>query len=373
MIIDLEAGSGISTGEANAFTDAISSWVINSSYYDLVDREHTAEIIEEQKFQLTGLVNSTQLVELGNLMGLQYMITGNVRSDGENRTVSLKLLSIEKGSYTKSASETERIRVYYYKPNGEQHPYRHFLENNADKVMDSLLKIYSAEEVKPWAPTPLSHPFNKETGTLTDSRDGKVYKTTTIGEQTWMAENLNFKMEEGIRGTRYYAPKWNGRYYTWEAAQKACPDGWHVPSKEEFQELFNFISDEYGPMPTSDIAWYLKSQERWEKGKTGTDVFGFNAIPSGYQKDGDWNHLDEAAYYWTANSEGENDYVYSTMYYSYSSNRFSYGSTMVDPYSIGKMAKKFFVNFWELAQGHRWSRVRRHEHIYYCSVRCVKD
>jgi hypothetical protein len=55
-------------------------------------------------------------------------------------------------------------------------------------------------------------------GELIDRRDNNVYKTITVGNQVWMAENLRFD---------------NGKY-TWTTAQDACPGGWHLPSQEEF-------------------------------------------------------------------------------------------------------------------------------------------
>lgn len=76
-------------------------------------------------------------------------------------------------------------------------------------------------------------------GELIDGRDGNVYKTITIGNQVWMAENLRFS---------------DGKY-TWTVAQDVCPGGWHLPSQDELQyaiekargakkiELQNFAKD----------------------------------------------------------------------------------------------------------------------------------
>ena len=79
----------------------------------------------------------------------------------------------------------------------------------------------------------------KETGTFVDSRDGKTYKTTKIGTQWWMAENLAYNVGDGCWA--YNNDESNvatyGRLYIWEAAQAACPSGWHLPSENEWKQL----------------------------------------------------------------------------------------------------------------------------------------
>jgi len=139
-----------------------------------------------------------------------------------------------------------------------------------------------------------------KTETFTDPRDGKVYKTVKIGEQVWMAENLNFECEGSVSydNDPSNAEKY-GRLYDWETAMKVCPPGWHLPSKEEWVELVDFAGGEYvaGEKLKATSGW----NEFCNNGNNGTDNYGFSALPGGYYCwDGNFHDVGDDGEWWSA-------------------------------------------------------------------------
>ncbi len=131
-------------------------------------------------------------------------------------------------------------------------------------------------------------------GTLVDERDGQTYRTTKIGDQIWMAENLNFPVEGSycydnnlVNCVTY------GRLYTWYAAQDVCPSGWHLPSKEEFETLLENVGESNSERFANLAArsWYF-----------GTDPYGFSALPAGYYIDYNarFGNLGKYAHFWSS-------------------------------------------------------------------------
>lgn len=156
-----------------------------------------------------------------------------------------------------------------------------------------------------------------EYGTLVDERDGQTYRTVKIGDQVWMAENLNYAYlqptkdldssswcydNDAVNCEKY------GRLYLWSAAidsaalfsetgkgfgdgtcylipeeptpcepsgivRGVCPAGWHLPRYGEWYALYHM---------TGNDERFLKSKTDWIEENDGTDSFGFGALPSGF-------------------------------------------------------------------------------------------
>jgi len=124
--------------------------------------------------------------------------------------------------------------------------------------------------------------------TFTDSRDGKTYKTIKIGTQTWLTENLNYE----AKGSTCYDNKPEncqkfGRLYNWNTAKKICPEGWHLPSDSEWEKLVSNAGTNPGKK--------LKSNS-W----SGTDDYGFAALPGGLNAGGKFSGGGSIGLWWSA-------------------------------------------------------------------------
>jgi uncharacterized protein (TIGR02145 family) len=179
---------------------------------------------------------------------------------------------------------------------------------------------------------------------MTDSRDGQVYKTVTIGGKTWMAENLNYgtmipgtagALQSGAQKFCYKDQESNcetqGALYQWHTAvalpevcggtskvrcidslnvgnhQGICPTGWHIPSSSEFGDLLNAVR---GKSPATEAGALLKATAtgytNWDNAAfNGGDAFAFSVLPVGKRAHwGTYLNVGIDATYWT---KGENN------------------------------------------------------------------
>ena len=139
--------------------------------------------------------------------------------------------------------------------------------------------------------------YDATANTLKDLRDGQVYKTVKIGDQVWMAENLNFETDSSFcyNDSVEYCAKY-GRLYTWTAAMNACPDGWRLPSETDFVNLVKAVGGE------KEAGTKLKSTSGWNdyegESGNGTDAFGFSALPAGAGNAGHYGDMNHTTDFW---------------------------------------------------------------------------
>ena len=174
-------------------------------------------------------------------------------------------------------------------------------------------------------------------GTFKDTRDSQEYKTVTIGTQTWMAENLNYKVadsycynDDSSNCSKY------GRLYTWAAAMDSsgswdkngkgcgygkicaptypvmgvCPGGWHLPSKGEWEALRVAVCGH----SSECLGSALKSKKDWKNDDGGDDTHGLALLPAGAKTiNGKYYYLGTEAFFWLSTEENS---TYATNVYA---------------------------------------------------------
>lgn len=221
-----------------------------------------------------------------------------------------------------------------------------------------------------------------------DFRDGHEYRTVKIGNQVWMAENLNYRYLQRtdnfdsssfcFDGLPENCEKY-GRLYLFSAAidsagaeengdfecgdgitcedmpdviRGVCPEGWHLPDTSEFRQLLDFVDSTdtefkdisglkatYGWIP---VVTHI-SDQKVAYGGPGSDYYGFEAFPGGH---GNLDlgatmkyELDNvSAFFWSANADGDD---------------------------VSKAHLLRFTQYFSLMGGHSRSDAS--------SVRCIKD
>jgi uncharacterized protein (TIGR02145 family) len=204
---------------------------------------------------------------------------------------------------------------------------------------------------------------------FTDVRDNQRYAYTVIGDQTWMAENLNYSADKSkchdynpVNCYKY------GRLYDWETAmnnsasstanpsgvQGVCPFGWHLPSNAEWNALMKSTNPSCSDdADCADAGTKLKATSEWNTDNgyiPGTDDYGFSALPGGYGYLTGFGGPDDGGFYsasvsglWWSTTEGPTS----------------------SPYTA--------ANYWTMANINSSVSRSSYSNSFLVSVRCVKD
>jgi|GEM_PF-1578468 len=230
-----------------------------------------------------------------------------------NRANELVYEEIQLGSLTEKSSVNEEADLYHF-------------------------YVYSGDMITKIADRPtVAKTYDVEFYKCQDAA-GNNYPVVKIGEQWWMAKNLHYlphvnkTSDLSIKESGYcYVYDYNGYgvnlamqteyyqiygvLYNWLTAQEYCPNGWHIPDKEEWMNLAIYINDQKGPFETSEFTWlgvgeYLKSGEHWTNKQNCDDIYGFSALPGGtfttsgkqFAEEGEFKLIEEVASWWSTHT-----------------------------------------------------------------------
>ena len=144
-------------------------------------------------------------------------------------------------------------------------------------------------------------PKAKKKNEFQDPRDKQKYRTVQVSGLEWFADNLNYKTE----GSYCYKDDEDqcmvyGRFYTWDAAKKACPAGFRLPTHADFESLWTAAGADF------NAGYLLKADYGWSGETNGNDTLKFSAMPAGNRFDDEtYGNMAKFAFFWSSDDSSE--------------------------------------------------------------------
>lgn len=134
--------------------------------------------------------------------------------------------------------------------------------------------------------------------------DGNTYPVAQYGETTWMTANLKVRHDRLGNEATYYLPNEDsltadtyGLLYDYATACRVCPEGWRLPTNEEWDELFN--------LSEQNMAANYKDSQFWE-GEVNSNSSKFSIRPAGSGNNGEYeNNFGVKTLFWSATKEDD--------------------------------------------------------------------
>lgn len=142
---------------------------------------------------------------------------------------------------------------------------------------------------------------SKKKNEFKDPRDKQTYRTVKIAGLEWLGDNLNYK----TAGSFCYKDEDDqcmvfGRLYTWDAAQKACPAGFRLPTHADFESLWTAAGADF------NAGYLIKADYGWSGDTNGNDTLKFSAMPAGNRFDDEtYGNTAKFAFFWSADDTSE--------------------------------------------------------------------
>lgn len=142
---------------------------------------------------------------------------------------------------------------------------------------------------------------SKKKNEFKDPRDKQTYRTVKIAGLEWLGDNLNYK----TAGSFCYKDEDDqcmvfGRLYTWDAAKKACPAGFRLPTHADFESLWTAAGADF------NAGYLIKADYGWSGDTNGNDTLKFSAMPAGNRFDDEtYGNTAKFAFFWSADDTSE--------------------------------------------------------------------
>ena len=283
--------------------------------------EEWSKILKQYKGYAEGLGNEGKPIRSGlvkqNILRKMNLLLGGLR----DKDIGFSQLE-ESGCYW-SAKEHYKTGAFFYELSKKYGVLERGKEFKTNALSCRYIKISKEEKSVKKKHAEIIQPtkhISKDPNLFTDPRDGQTYKIAQlIDGNIWMTQNFNFDAGKDCwhfdntpkNGEQY------GRLYTWDAAQKACPEGWHIPTDEEWWNLANHYDSPYneaeGRPRNDDYSAGSAAYQALVKGGSSP----LEIVLSGLKMiDGDFAGLGKFGNYWSST----NSFDVHFFYYNFSGN-----------------------------------------------------
>jgi len=330
IIQTLDDRDSIGFSELSYLTDRLRETAVNilpKQRYGIMTTESIVAFLGSQERAMKTCKEASCLAELGRKVNADYVAQARIGRFEGDLTIKVELYSSKSGvmigSFTGSSKNMsgllaimdEKASVLLKKLPGASD------DLNAPIVAGGISGVESkGGNYEKSYPVNISTDPVEAAFSFKDPRDNKTYKITKIGNQTWMAENLDYNASGSkcLKNQESNCQKY-GRLYDWNTAKTACPSGWHLPSDAEWDVLMKSVNPSCSPKSNcANAGKLLKSKSGWNSNGNGTDGFGFSALPGGGGfSGGGFYGVGNDGYWWSATEYSANGAYYRDMDYYY--------------------------------------------------------
>ncbi len=192
----------------------------------------------------------------------------------------------------------------------------YFRDEISEPVLESEKQVEKQEQIFKYTPVDQESLGDLCPESFVDERDGNEYLVVQVGNQCWMAENLNYEVE----GASCFEERdIYGCYYDWELAKGSCPTGWKLASDDEWktleiqlgmspEEAHKVDGYRYNLVENGEVGGMLKSQNLWDEPNEcygECNASGFTILPAGSRGEELASDIGKKTFFWTSSeSEG---------------------------------------------------------------------